>query len=268
MDILSLGALLCAGCAAGFLAGFFGVGGGTILVPILLIFYKITGTTSLVSTHMALGTSLLIIIFASGSSALQYSRNKQIVWKAVLYLGAGSVVGGLLGAYIAGGLEGPLLRQIFAAVLLLAAVQLLTSVKKNKGEQIPATFPPALLLSGLCIGVVSALAGIGGGIIAIPIMHSLFRFPFKKALGTSSATIVITALAGVVGYAIGGWGNPSLPASTLGYVDYLHALPLIVGSVPLAAVGAKAAQNTNANRLTTLFAVLLIIVAFRMFFFR
>jgi uncharacterized protein len=268
VDIVSFIGLLCGGCAAGFLAGFFGVGGGIILVPILLFFYKMTGTTSLVSTHLALGTSLLIIIFASGSSALQYSRSKQIVWNAVLYLGVGSVVGGLLGAYIAGALDGQMLRQIFALVLLVAAVQLLTSAKKNKGEQIPATFPPALLLSGFCIGVVSALAGVGGGIVAIPIMHSLFHFPFKKALGTSSATIVITALAGVVGYAVRGWGNPSLPAATVGYIDYLHALPLIVGCVPLAMVGAKVAQKTNAKRLTILFAILLIIVAFRMFFFR
>jgi uncharacterized protein len=268
VDIVSLIALLCGGCVAGFLAGFFGVGGGIILVPILLIFYKATGITSLVSTHMALGTSLLIIIFASGSSSLQYSRSKQVVWNAVLYLGAGSVVGGLFGAYIAGGLEGLMLRQIFAAVLLVAAVQLLTSVKKNKGEQIPATFPPALLLSGLCVGVVSALAGVGGGIVAIPIMHSMFHFPFKKALGTSSATIVATAFAGVVGYAIRGWGNPSLPSLTLGYVDYLHAIPVIIGCVPMAMVGARTAQKTNAKRLTVLFAVLLIIVAFRMFFFR
>jgi uncharacterized protein len=266
MEILPLIILLGAGCIAGFLAGFFGVGGGIVLVPILLLFYSLTGTTYLVSTHLAFGTSLLIIIFASSSSALQYSRNKQIVWHAVLYLGIGSVVGGLLGAFIASRLEGRVLRQIFAVILLGVAAQLLMSAKKNKGDQVPAAFPPALLLSGFGVGLVSALAGIGGGIISIPIMHSLFRFPFKKALGTSSATIVITALAGVVGYVVQGWGNSLLPSFTLGYVDYLHAVPLILGSVPLAAVGARVAQKTNPSRLTTLFALLIIVVAFRMFF--
>ncbi len=267
MDILPLIILLCGGSVAGFLAGFFGVGGGIVLVPLLLLFYQTTGITSLVSTHMAFGTSLLIIIFAAGSSALQYSRNNQVVWKAVLFLGAGSVVGGLLGALLAGGLEGRVLRQIFAVMLVAVAVQLLTSTKKRKSEQMPETFPPALLLGGLVVGLVSALAGVGGGIISIPLMHSIFRFPFKKALGTSSATIVITACAAAVGYIIRGWGNSLLPPYTLGFVDYVHAVPIIVGSVPLAILGAKVSQKTEAKRLTTFFAVLLIVVAFRMFFF-
>ena len=267
MDFLPLVLLLVAGAAAGFLAGFFGVGGGFVLVPILLFFYQTTGVTSLVSTHLAFGTSLLIIIFASSSSAFQYSRNGHVVWKAVLLIGAGSVVGGLGGAFLAGALEGRVLRQIFAVILLFVAVQLLTSTKKQKNEQTPAIFPPALLLAGLVVGVVSALAGVGGGVVSIPIMHLLLRFPFKKALGTSSATIVITALAAGTGYALRGWGNTLLPPNTLGYIDYMHAIPLILGSVPLAMVGARVAQRTQAKRLATVFAVLLIVLAIRMFFF-
>lgn len=266
-DILALIALLCAGCAAGFLAGLLGVGGGIILVPLLLVFYQTTGVTSLVSTHLALGTSLLIIVFASTSSALQHSRNAQVVWKAVLFLGGGSVVGGLAGAFIAGGLEGGVLRQIFAVLVFLSAVQLLTTPKKRKYDQMPAVFPPALVLAGFCVGVVSALAGVGGGLLFIPILHSLLRFPFKKALGTSSAAIVVTAVAAGAGYVVRGWGNISLPPYTLGFVDYLHAVPLIVGSVPLAVIGAKMAARIDATRLRTMFAVLLVVVAFRLFFF-
>ena len=267
MDILPLIVLLCAGGIAGFLAGFFGVGGGIVLVPLLLLFYQTTGVTSLVSTHLAFGTSLLIIVFAAGSSALQHSRNTQVVWKAVMFLGGGSMVGALAGAFLAGGLEGLVLRQIFAVMLGGVAIQLLTSTKKRKIEQVPEIFPPALLLGGLVVGLVSGLAGIGGGIISIPLMHSVFRFPFKKALGTSSATIVLTAGAAGMGYIIRGWGNVLLPPHTLGYVDYVDAVPIILSSVPLAIVGARLAQNTEPKRLTTLFAVLLIVVALRMFFF-
>jgi uncharacterized protein len=267
VNVLHLLVLLAAGCGAGFLAGFFGVGGGLILVPILLLFYAMTGTTSLISTQLAFGTSLLIIIFASTASAIRYAQNKHVIWSAVWYLGAGSVLGGFGGAYIAGGLEGHVLRQIFSVIVLIAAVELLVSGKKIKGEQFPKPFPPALLLSGVCIGIVSAMAGVGGAIVSIPIMHSIFRFPFKKALGTSSATIVITALAGVAGYAVQGWGNFFLPPGTIGFVDYVHALPLIAGSIPLAVVGANLAHKTEPRRLTTLFAVFLVVVGFRMFFF-
>lgn len=267
MDILSLIILLCGGGVAGFLAGFFGVGGGIVLVPLLLLFYQTTGVTSLVSTHLAFGTSLLVIVFAAGSSALRYWRSNQVVWRAVEFLGAGSAVGAFAGAFLAGALEGRVLRQIFAVMVGIVAVQLLTSTKKRKTDQVPDTFPPALFLGGLGVGLVSALAGVGGGIIAIPLMHSVFKFPFKKALGTSSASIVITACAAGVGYVIRGWGNILLPPFTLGFVDYLHAAPIILGSIPLAIFGANVAQKTDAKRLTTLFAVLLIVVAVRMFFF-
>ena len=96
-------------------------------------------------------------------------------------------------------------------------------------------------------------------------MYSLFRFPLKKALGTSSAIITITALAGTIGYAIKGWNMQGLPPHTLGYVDYLTALPLILGSLPLAVIGAAVADKTKPDTLRKVFALLLIVVAAKMF---
>ena len=124
-----------------------------------------------------------------------------------------------------------------------------------------------LSLTGLVVGVVSSLAGVGGGIFSIPIMYSLLRFPLKKALGTSSATIVITALAAVTGYVVRGWGSPLLPPYTLGYVAYLAAIPLAVTSIPLARVGASIAHKTKADSLRKFFAAFLFVIAAKMFFF-
>ena len=268
MDVLSVVLLLLAGGLAGFLAGFFGVGGGIILVPILLYLFQSIHVSSLVSTHLAFGTSLLIVMFASLSSAVQYARNGHVVWKAVLSIGLASVVGGLLGASIAGGLEGKVLRQIFAAVVLLSALRLFAETRKPKVEEMPPLHIPPLVGTGFLVGMVSSLAGVGGGVLSIPVMHSILKFPLKKALGTSSATIVITALAAGTGYVIKGWGNSLLPAAgTLGYVDWLHALPLIAGSIPLAAVGAQVANKTKVTLLKRIFAVFLLVIAFRMLFF-
>jgi len=267
VDITTILLLLLAGSAAGFLAGFFGVGGGIILVPILLYFFQSIHVSSLVSTHLAFGTSLLIVLFASLSSAIQYYRNGHVVWKAVLTIGLASVVGGLAGAMIAGGLEGKVLRQIFAAVVILSALRLFSETRKPKLETMPPLRIPALLGTGLGVGLVSSLAGVGGGVLSIPIMHSILKFPLKKALGTSSATIVITALAAGTGYVVKGWGNTLLPEGTLGYVDWLHALPIIFGSIPLAAVGAQVANKTKVTVLKRVFALFLLVVAFRMLFF-
>jgi hypothetical protein len=267
MDLLQLLLLFAGGCVAGFLAGYFGVGGGIVLVPILLAFYQTTGVSSLIATHLAFGTSLCIIIFTSLASAAEYQKNGHVVWRAVLVMGLASVAGAVLGASVASMLEGKTLQRIFGAVVLVSALRLLSETRKPKGEQRPRLGIPGLAVTGLLVGVVSPLAGVGGGVFSIPVMYSLLRFPLKRALGTSSATIVITAVAGAAVYVVRGWGNPLLPGNTLGFVDPLRALPVIAGAVLLARVGAGLANTTGTTTLRTIFALFLFVMAAKMFFF-
>ena len=267
MELLHVVLLLIGGCCAGFLAGFFGVGGGLILVPILLVYYQAINVTSLVSTHMALATSLLIVVCASLSSAYQYRKNGHVVWKAVVWMGATSVVGGLIGAMIAGGMQGKSLRQILAGVVIVSALRMFIETRKPRNEAMPPLQAPPLLGTGFLVGLLSALAGVGGGVLSIPVMNSMLKFPLKKALGTSSATIVITAFAAGVGYVIRGWSNTLVPAGTLGYVDWLTALPLIAGSIPMAAVGAHVANRTKTTRLKRIFALFLLVIAMKLLLF-
>lgn len=267
MEPLSILVLLLLGAASGFLAGFFGVGGGIVLVPMLLAFYASAGVTSLVATHLAFGTSLCVIVFASLSSAYQYYRNGQIVWRAVAVIGPASVVGASVGSAVAGGLQGKTLQQIFAGVVVVAAFRLFAEIRKPGGNAGPRLGFPGLAGTGLLVGLVSSLAGVGGGVFSIPIMYTLLHFPLKRALGTSSASIVITALAGVTGYIVQGWGNPLLPEGTVGFVDGLHALPILAGTIPLAMVGARLSEKTHPATLRRIFAAFLLVVAFRLFFF-
>jgi uncharacterized membrane protein YfcA len=267
MDVLSILVLLLLGAASGFLAGFFGVGGGIVLVPLLLAFYSSSGVTSLVATHLAFGTSLFVIIFASLSSAYQYHRNDQVIWRAVVVIGLASVAGALLGSALAGGLQGKTLQRIFAAVVVIAAFRLFLETRKPKGSEGPRLGMLGLAVTGLLVGGVSSLAGVGGGVFSIPIMYTLLHFPLKRALGTSSATIVITACAGVLGYVIQGWGNPLLPGGVVGYVDLVHALPVIAGTVPLAIVGARLSEKTHPTKLRQIFAAFLLVVAIKLLFF-
>ncbi len=267
LDPLSILLLLLAGGLAGFLAGFFGVGGGIILVPMLLIFFKSIDVSSLVSTHLAFGTSLLIVIFASLTSAYQYTKNGHVVWRAVIFIGIASVVGATIGSNIAGELQGKTLQKIFAAVVIIAAIRLLSEGQKPKEEPKPNLAPPGLAGTGLVVGLVSSLAGVGGGVFAIPMMYNFLKFPLKKALGTSSATIVITALASSIGYVVKGWDNTLLPAYTLGFVDYFHSIPIIIGTLPAARFGAIVANKTHVDKLRKYYGVFLIVIAAKMFFF-
>jgi len=267
MDAAGLLLLLLVGCVAGFLAGFFGVGGGIILVPILLYYFRSIGISSLVATHLTFGTSLLIVIFASLSSAYQHSRNRQVVWKAVVIIGAASIIGAFIGTSIAAGLQGRSLQRIFAVVITFAAIRLLIESKRRKEDPELNPSPWVLGFIGVVAGLVSPLAGVGGGVFSIPMMYYMAKFPLKKALGTSSATIVITAIAASIGYIVKGWDNSLLPPHTWGYVDYFHAIPIIVGTLPFAQLGASAAQRNRVEVLRKAFAVFLLVVAMKIAFF-
>ncbi len=270
MNALSFVALLFAGGLAGFLAGFFGVGGGIILVPILLYFFSsIVGVPPEVATHLTFGTSLLVIIFASLVSALQYAKNKQIIRRAVLFMGGASVAGAWLGSAIAATLHGSVLQQIFAVVVAVAAIRMITESTEAREEERPVLHPAGLMGIGVVVGLISSLAGVGGGFFSIPLMYYLLRFPLKKALGTSSASIVITACASLIGYVAAGWNDPRLGgfSGTLGYVDFLHAIPIILGSLPMARIGADVSHRTDVGKQRKYFAIFLLAVALKMLFF-
>jgi len=266
VDIGNIFILLLIGCASGLLAGFFGVGGGIVLIPFLLYYFQSTGVTSLVATHMTFGTSLLVILFSSLAASYQYHRNGQIVWRALVIIGLASVVGAFGGSMLAGALQGKTLQRIFAALVGFAAFRLLVDMRKPRGNPEPNLGIPGLVWTGLAVGLASSLAGVGGGVLSIPIMYSILHFPLKRAMGTSSATIVITALASVIGYVMSGWGNPLLPEGTLGYVDVLHAMPIILGTVPLASLGAHLAEKTSSSALKKGFGFFLLVVATKMLF--
>jgi hypothetical protein len=267
MDVLAAVLLAIAGLIAGFLAGVFGIGGGIVLVPVLLYYLHATGVSSLVATHIAIGTSLLVVIFASGAQAWGYWRANQVIWRGVVLVALAGVAGSLLGGSIAAGLEGPSLRKIFGFVLLVAVARLFAGKRKPGKEPEPNLALQPLLATGLLVGLVSSLTGVGGALIAIPLLYTYIRFPLRKAFGTSSAAIVITAASGAALYLIRGWGNEFLPPGMPGFIDWQPAIPLILGAVPGAILGTRLAPRADIPLVRNIYAVILLVVMLRMFFF-
>jgi len=266
MEIPAAVLLALAGLCAGFLAGVFDVGGGIVLVPVLLYYCHSTGVSSLVSMHVAIGTSLLVVAFLSGALAREYWRANQVIWRVALHVALGGIAGAVLGSTIASGLEGPTLRKIFGFVLLVAAVRLFSGKRKQGKELEPDLRLHPLLGTGVLLGLVSSLSGIGGNLFAVPLLASYGHFPLRKALGTASAAIVVTAAAGAMGYLIRGWGNDFLPPGISGFIDWEPAVPLILGAVPGGILGTRLAARADTRLLRNIFAVALLVVMLRMFF--
>jgi uncharacterized membrane protein YfcA len=101
----------------------------------------------------------------------------------------------------------------------------------------------------------------------VPLLYTYFRFPLRKAFGTSSAAIVITSAAGAAAYLIRGLGNEFLPPGMPGFIDWQPAVPLILGAVPGAILGTRLAARADTGPVRNIYAVILLVVMLRMFFF-
>jgi uncharacterized membrane protein YfcA len=252
------------GCVVGFLAGLFGVGGGFVMVPILIFSYEHSGVSPTVLTHIAIGTSLFVVVFASVMSAYQHKKQKNIHWRSVFLIGFSSALTAFATTLIAAELSGRHLQVAFAIIVTAAAIRMLTESETQAEKKLELSSMPStlgLVGVGVAAGIVSALAGIGGGLFTIPLMYNFLRMPLKLSIGTSSAAIVITAFFAVIGYIVNGVGRSGLPEWSAGFVDLHRGVALAIGSVFLARVGAYVSFKTHPSRLKKLFACFVILIS-------
>jgi len=252
------------GCAVGFSAGLFGVGGGFIMVPALILVYEYSGVPSSILIHLAIGTSLFVVIFSGMASAYQQAKQRNIDWKAVLIIGFSSCLTAFASTRLTTAMSGRHLKIAFVIIIMTGALRMLMESQARAEKKLELTSPPSrlgLLLIGVSAGVVSAFAGIGGGLFTIPMMYNFLNIPLKLAIGTSSAAIVITAIFSAGGYIVHGLGHADLPEGLiLGFVDLQHGIALAIGSILLARVGAYVSFKTHPNRLKKIFAIFVILM--------
>ncbi len=236
------------GAGAGVVSGLFGVGGGIVLVPFLVL---VRGW----GQKQAQATSLVMVSMAATAGLVQYAVTGNVVWAA----GAAILVGGLLGAVIGSALVARLhawvLQIAFAVLLVAAAARMLTSPVREPVEALPAltaALLAAYAVSGLAMGVLSALFGIGGGILLVPLLVTFFGYDVRLAAGTSLAVMGLIALVG------------ALRQSRQGLTDWRAGVLLGLGGAVGGLAGAALAQWLPLVVLTWLFAALLVYTAVRL----
>ena len=259
---LLAGVLLAAGFASGLIAGLLGVGGGIILVPVLFQTFVIFDLPTYLQIHMAVGTSLAIICFTGTQSARAHFKRGAVEVEVLKSWGGFVAAGALTGAIAARFIAPAGLKIIFATLALTMAVRMVTS--KNGGEAGAASIAAGLqkALASL-IGFFSALMGIGGGTLSVPLLNASGH-DVLRAVATSSVIGVIIAVPATVGFIIGGWNLPDLPPLALGYVNVLAILMIIPASMAGAPLGAKLAHRLSKKNLNRIFAGFLFISGGRM----
>ncbi len=248
------------GAFAGTIAGLFGVGGGLIIVPVLVLMYELQGVSPAVLTHMAVGTSLATIVITSLGSIRQHHQKGAVRWDLFPVLAGGMAVGAVIGAFTADLLSGPLLQMLIGVFALVIAAQMALGRPPRPSRTLPAA--PGQFGVSAFIGWASSIFGIGGGSLSVPFLVHC-NVQMQQAVGTSAALGLPIAVFGVAGHAWAGWGRAELPQWTLGYV-YLPAFAgIVVTSVFFARLGAKLAHRLDPLVLKRTFAGLLVLVGLR-----
>jgi hypothetical protein len=247
---------LAVGAAAGVLAGLLGVGGGLIIVAALAWVLPSQGVPPASVMHVALGTSLATILATSLASTRAHVQRGSVMWPSVLALTPGLLVGGALGALVADRLSDLVLRLGVAGFCYAAAWQLAFGRTAPDHAELPPPRGARLAAIGVPIGAVSALVGIGGGSMTVPVLIAFGARPVR-AVGTSAACGFAIALASAAGYVAAGHDSADLPRGTLGYVYVPAALGVAAASVLCAPLGAALAHRLRSRHLKQVFAAFL-----------
>jgi hypothetical protein len=268
MDILSPLILLlfaAVGALAGILAGLFGIGGGIILIPMFLVIFRLAGFAAEHIVHIAFGTSLAIIIPTAISSALGHRKRGNVHWHQVARMACGSIVGVAVGSTLAVGLSGVTLKGLFGLMQVATGVRLAKHTAGHLPPEEPGYAPLLpILLIGFIVGGFSSFFGVGGGVIAVPLMVILLRQPIHQAIGNSSGLMVVSALTGTLSYIWHGWGQANLPPLSFGYVNLLVVTLISPATMVCARLGVRLASRLSRDKLTKAFAWFIIVVGIYM----
>lgn len=256
--------LLLFGSFAGFLAGLLGIGGGVILVPLFLWLFPLADLSPEIIVHTAFGTSLAIIVPTSISSAYGHRKHGNVAWRQVAYLALGGTLGALLGSSLAAVVSGPVLKICFGGMQMLIGLKLLFFHPHLPPEYEEAPGWASLAAVGLAGGCFSSFFGVGGGIVAVPLMLILLRLPIHLAVGNSSALIVVSSLAGALSYVWYGLQAEVAALWNVGYVNLLVVLVVAPTSILFARLGVRIANRVSQDKLLRAFAVLLILIGIKM----
>jgi uncharacterized membrane protein YfcA len=237
--------IVLVGVAAGFLSGMFGVGGGILLVPGLVLIAKM-------DQRIAHGTSLAAVLPISLASLLSYWSHDHVDWRVAACLAAGALLGAILGTRLLNVLPHRTLAIAFAGLLIVTAIRLFLPLDSGVREVLTLGSIVALVAIGVATGILAGLLGVGGGVVMVPAMMMLLQMPSAFAKGTSVAVIIPTSIMGT-------WRN-----RTKKNVDLKAAGIVGLGGIPSAFIGGWISTKMSDTVSNVLFASLLAVVAVRL----
>ena len=271
MDVLNFGEIVnlllvlsIAASVAGFMAGLLGVGGGIIMVPALYYAFTVLDFDLATRMHISVGTSLAIIVPTSIISAKTHMEHKAVDVNLVKSFGIFIVLGVIGGTFLAINLRTSDFILFFSIMAFI--VGLFFIFFRDKFLENPKKIKDSIKnISGVAVGFISVLLGIGGGSLMVPFMRT-FGYDIRKSIGTASAIGILIAISGTITMITGGEiiNNISTPY-TIGYINLFGFIVFVPVTMLMARIGAKAVYKIDKKLLSRIFGSFLIIVSIRSF---
>ncbi|WP_075521187.1 sulfite exporter TauE/SafE family protein [Candidatus Pelagibacter communis] len=271
MDVLNFGEIVnlllvlsIAASVAGFMAGLLGVGGGIIMVPALYYAFTVLDFDLATRMHISVGTSLAIIVPTSIISAKTHMEHKAVDVNLVKSFGIFIVLGVIGGTFLAVNLRTSDFILFFSIMAFI--VGLFFIFFRDKFLENPKKIKDSIKnISGVAVGFISVLLGIGGGSLMVPFMRT-FGYDIRKSIGTASAIGILIAISGTITMITGGEiiNNISTPY-TIGYINLFGFIVFVPVTMLMARIGAKAVYKIDKKLLSKIFGSFLIIVSIRSF---
>jgi uncharacterized protein len=272
MSLAAIAATLAVGIVAGILSGLVGVGGGVLMVPFLYFFYdrpEIFGVIVAPELRVVVAhaTSLFVIVPTATRGAIAFHRAGLVEWRAVWPIGLGSVVAAAVAARVAPAMPPELLKIGFGVLLAVSGARLAMRPRATAASagidrlrlRWYATIP-----IGLAVGAFSALLGVGGGIVAIPLLMHVVGLDVRRLAATSMGIITITAAAGTLSYMANAPDVPGMPPWSIGYVHVAAGCMLFLGAFLSVRWGALLNQRMKPRSLALMFAAVFIVIGVRL----
>ncbi|MCE2989046.1 MAG: sulfite exporter TauE/SafE family protein [Nitrosomonadaceae bacterium] len=260
---------LAAGCFVGFFAGLLGIGGGSVMVPILTLTFVARGYSPDHVIHMALATSMATIIPGAFASARTHHKLGAVNWRVVRQMTPGILLGTLSGTVFAFYSTTTFLKSFFVAFICFLAFQMVLGVRlaeffaSQRGEERGLPGWAGLTLFGFGMGFVSALAGIGGAVLSI-LFLTWAKVRMHEAIGTAAAIGLPLALVGTIGFVVTGYADHGLPPWSVGYVYLPAFFGIALTSFIVAPYGARLAHRLPVETLKKVFMIFLVGLAIKM----
>ena len=253
--------LLFTGFISGMLAGFLGLGGGIVVVPVIYHLFNFLDFSQNISMHMAIGTSLATIIPASLNSAISHNKMNSVDLSLLNKWWITILLGSLFGATLANFVDGSILLFLFAIFSFFVAIYMFYT--KNYSTKTHNYLKSIQIFISFLIGSLSSILGIGGGTLSVPLLISCGR-TIKRAVGTSSGIGFLISVPATLVFLIIGFGVENRPIYSLGYISIIPFILISIGTLISVPLSVNIMHNLNEIIIKRFFCILLLLSSLKM----